>query len=132
MELILKIIAVGLVTCFAILIIKPIKTDFAIMLGIVGGLIILALVINYMSSVFSAFNSIISKTGLNKNLFTFILKIVGIGYLTEFAASLCYDCGNNGIAEKMLFGGKIVLLVMSLPIITDILEIVTELLPWKR
>ena len=129
MELILKIIGIGLVTCFAVLIIKPLKTDFAILLGIVGGVIIIALVMNYLTSVFNIFGTIISKTGLNKNLFSLILKVVGIGYLTEFAASLCADCGNGGLADKMLFGGKVVLLVMSLPIIMDILEIVTELLP---
>ena len=132
MELILKIIGIGLVTCFAILIIKPVKTDFAVLLGIVGGVIILALVTNYLSSVFSTFGTIITKTGLNRNLFSLVLKVVGIGYLTEFASSLCSDCGNSGLADKMLFGGKVVLLVMSLPIITDILEIVVELLPWKE
>lgn len=129
MELILKIIGIGLVTCFAVMIIKPVKTDFAILLGIVGGVIILLLVLNYLTSVFTTLNTIITKTGLNKNIFSLVLKIVGIGYLTEFAASLCYDCGGGGLADKMLFGGKVVLLVMSLPIITDILKIVMELLP---
>ena len=129
MELILKIVGIGLVTCFAILLIKPVKPDFAILLGIVGGVVILMLVMNYLTSVFSAINKIITKTGLSKNLFSLVLKVVGIGYLTEFAASICYDCGNSGLADKMLFSGKIVLLVMAMPIVLQILEIVTELLP---
>ena len=129
MELILKIVGIGLVTCFAILLIKPVKPDFAILLGIVGGVVILMLVMNYLTSVFSAINKIITKTGLSKNLFSLVLKVVGIGYLTEFAASICSDCGNSGLADKMLFSGKIVLLVMAMPIVLQILEIVTELLP---
>ena len=129
MGLILKIIGIGLVTCFAVMLIKPLRSDFAIIISIVGGLIILALVLNYLTSVFTTINMVINKTGLNKGIFSFVMKVVGVGYLTEFAASLCDDCGNGGLADKMLFGGKVVLLVMSLPIIMDILEIVTELLP---
>ena len=131
MELIFKIIGIGIVTCFASLLIKPVRTDFAVIVGLVGGIIILALVMNYFTSIFSAFSQIIDKTGLNKGIFSIVLKIVAIGYLTEFSASICQDCGNNGLAEKMLLGGKVVLLAMSLPIVMDILDIVTELLPWK-
>lgn len=129
MEQILKIIAIGLVTCFAVLLIKPLRADFAIIISIVGGVIILMLVMNYLTSVFTAINSIIAKTGLNRNIFTLIIKIVGIGYLTEFSASLCFDAGVGGLSDKMLFGGKIILLVMSLPIVMDILKVITELLP---
>ena len=129
MEVVFKIIAIGLITCFAALIIKPARADFAIILTIVGGIIILSLVLNYMGSIFSTVSAIVSKTGLSKSVFSLVMKIVGIGYLTEFAASICHDCGSSGLADKMLFAGKIVLLVMSLPIVTDILKIVSELLP---
>ena len=129
MEAIFKIIAVGLITCFAVLTIKPVKSDFALLVGVVGGIIILTFIINYFSSIFSAFNGIIENTGLSKNLFSLVLKIVAIGYLTEFSAGLCADCGNNGLADKMLLGGKVVLLVISLPIIKDILNVIVEILP---
>lgn len=129
MEAIFKIILIGLITCFATLILRPVKSDFALLVAVVGGMIILILTLNYFSSIFSTFSSIIEKTGLSKNIFSLVLKVVGIGYITEFSAGLCADCGNSGLADKMLLAGKVILLVMSLPIITDILEIVAELLP---
>ncbi len=129
METILKIIAIGLITCFAVLIVKPIKSDFSLLISVVGGIIILSMVLNCFTSIFSSFSSIIQKTGLNQEVFSLILKIVGIGYLTEFSANLCSDCGNSGLADKMLLGGKVVLLVLSLPIINNILSIIAELLP---
>ena len=129
METLIKIVAIGLVTCFAMLLIKPVKADFALMVGIVGGIIILSLIVNFLSSVLSTINSIILKTGLSQNVFSLVLKVVGIGYLTEFAASLCYDCGSGSLADKMLFAGKIVLLVISMPIVMDILNIIMELAP---
>ncbi len=129
MDIIFKIIAIGLITCLATMIVRPIRSDFAVIIAIVGGLIILFLVVNYLSSVFETFRNIIGITGLNSSLYTLLLKIIGIGYLVEFTAGICSDTGNSSLGDKVLLGGKIIILVMALPIITNILHIVMELLP---
>lgn len=129
MDIIFKIIAVGLITCVATLIVKPIRSDFSIIIAIVGGLIILFMIINYLTDVFNTFKSIIDFTNLNSNIYSLLLKIIGIGYLVEFTAGLCSDTGNNSLGDKVLLGGKIVIMVMALPIITSILDIIMELLP---
>ena len=129
MEVIFKIIAIGLITCLATMIIRPVRSDFATIIAIVGGLIILFMVINYLSTVFETFKNIIGITGLNSNLYTLLLKIIGVGYLVEFTAGICSDTGNSSLGDKVLLGGKIIILVMALPIITNILQIIMELLP---
>ncbi len=129
MDIIFKIIAIGLITCLATIIVKPIRSDFSVIIAIVGGLIILFMVIDYLSSVFETFRSIIGITGLNSNLYTLLLKIIGVGYLIEFTAGICSDTGNSSLGDKVLLGGKIIILVMALPIITNILQIIMELLP---
>ncbi len=129
MDIIFKIIAIGLITCLATMIIRPIRSDFAVIIAIVGGLIILFMVVNYLSSVFETFRNIIGITGLNSSLYTLLLKIIGVGYLVEFTAGICSDTGNSSLGDKVLLGGKIIILVMALPIITNILHIVMELLP---
>ncbi len=129
MDIIFKIIAIGLITCLATMIVRPIRSDFAVIIAIVGGLIILFMVVNYLSSVFETFRNIIGITGLNSSLYTLLLKIIGVGYLVEFTAGICSDTGNSSLGDKVLLGGKIIILVMALPIITNILHIVMELLP---
>lgn len=129
MDIIFKIIAIGLITCLATIVIKPIRSDFSVIIAIVGGLIILFIVIDYLSSVFETFRNIIGITGLNSNLYTLLLKIIGVGYLIEFTAGICADTGNSSLGDKVLLGGKIIILVMALPIITNILQIIMELLP---
>ena len=132
MDIIFKIIAIGLITCLATMIVRPIRSDFAVIIAIVGGLIILFMVVNYLSSVFETFRNIIGITGLNSSLYTLLLKIIGVGYLVEFTAGICSDTGNSSLGDKVLLGGKIIILVMALPIITNILQIVMELLPWDN
>ena len=66
---------------------------------------------------------------INSSIYGIIFKIIGVGYLVEFTASICSDTGNHSLSDKVLLGGKIIILVMALPIITSILEIVMDLLP---
>ena len=129
MDIIFKIIAIGLITCLATIIVKPIRSDFSVIIAIVGGLIILFMVVDYLSNVFEVLRNIIGISGVNSNLYTLLLKIIGVGYLIEFTAGICSDTGNSGLGDKVLLGGKIIILVMALPIITNILQIIMELLP---
>lgn len=129
MEIVYKIVAIGLITCIATLIVKPVRSDFAIMIALAGGVLILALLINYLSSVFDSIKLVINTTGISGNLYSLILKIVGIGYLIEFTAGICSDTGNNSLGDKVLLGGKVIIMVMAMPIITSILQIIMELLP---
>lgn len=129
MEALYKIVGIALITCVACLVVKPIRPDFAIFISIVGGIIIIFYLLSYLSSVFDIFDSIFKISGINGSLYGVIFKIIGIGYLTEFTASICNDTGNNSLADKVLLGGKIIILVMALPIVTSILDIVMEILP---
>ena len=129
MDIIFKIIAIGLITCVATLIVRPVRADFAIIISIVGGLIIIFLIINYLTGIFDIINQILGISGINSGFYTVLLKIIGIGYLIEFTASICADTGNSSLGDKVLLGGKIIIMVMALPIITTILDIIMELLP---
>lgn len=129
MDSLYKIIGIALITCIATLIVKPVRPDFAIFISIVGGVIILFMLAGYLKDIFDVFNQIFNFTNINSSLYKIIFKIIGVGYLVEFTASLCSDTGNNSLGDKVLLGGKIIILVMALPIVTSILEIVMELLP---
>lgn len=126
---IFKILALAILTCIATIIVRQIKPDFASIVAIAGGVVILLFVLNYLGDVLAVFQNIINKTGLSPTLFSTILKIVGIGYLTEFTANLCNDSGNSSLATKVGLAGKIIILFVSLPIITNLIEIIMEILP---
>lgn len=58
-----------------------------------------------------------------------LIKITGIAFLTEFAVSICKDSGETAIANKMDMGGKVIIISMSIPIISGLLETVLKILP---
>ena len=126
---IFKILAIAVLTCIASLIVKQVKPDFASIVAISGGIVILLFVIQYVEEIIGVFQGLIHKTGLSPTLFSSILKIIGIGYLTEFTSSICSDCGNTSLASKVGLAGKIVILFLALPIITNLLEVIMGILP---
>ena len=100
---IFRIIGVGLATAITALIVKQVKPEIALIVGAAGGVIML--------------------------IFSAVLKIIGIGYITEFSANLCVDAGSSSIANKILLAGKILILVSAIPIITNLIDIIAGLLP---
>jgi stage III sporulation protein AD len=126
---IIKILAIALITCIATIIVKQVKPDFANLVTLAGGIVVLLMLVDYINQVFDVLKLLVDKTNLSPGLFSIVLKIIGIGYLTEFTANICNDSGSSSLANKVLFAGKIVILVMSLPILINIIEIIMGILP---
>jgi len=125
---IVKVVAVGLITVIATIIVRQVKPEIAMLITITGSIIIIILTLQMLQGVFGSFLSIFNKTGVSSSLFVPILKIIGIGYLCEFGANLCIDGGCNSIADKILFCGKITILIIALPIINSVIDVVLEFL----
>lgn len=124
-----RIIGVGIITAITALLVRQVKPEISVVISITGGILMLLMIANSLTSVFGTFNEVIEKSGLTKGLFSTILKIVGVGYVAEFSASLCQDAGAGSIADKILLGGKVAILVLALPIVTNIINIISGLLP---
>lgn len=126
---IFKIIGIGLLTCICALIIKQIRPEFYVVVVLIGSIVMLFMVIDELKTIFDYFLTIFNKTGLDLSMFSSVLKIVGVGYLIEFANGVCQDTGNGSIGDKIVLAGKILIICLSLPIITSLLNIILEILP---
>ena len=124
-----KIIGIALVTTFAVMVLRPKKPELAAIVSIAGGVIVLLMAVDAFGSVIASFTSIVNRTGINSEVFSALLKIIGIGYLTDFAAGICTDAGNNSMAQKVSLAGKVIILVLALPIIDNLIQIVVGILP---
>lgn len=129
MEEIIKIIGIGLVSLVIIIILKQYKPEYAIYVSIIAGILILLISINKIKGIIDVLQTISNKTYINKQFLGILLKITGIAFLTEFAVSICADAGEKAIASKIEIGSKVVIITMSIPIITSLLELIIEILP---
>ena len=126
---IVKIIGVGLVALIIIIILRQYKPEFVMYVSLMSGAIILFLVIDKIAGIVNLLTTLSKKTGMNAEYLSILLKITGIAILTEFAVSICKDSGESAIASKVDFGGKIIIISMSIPIISALLEVIMRIIP---
>ena len=126
---VIKIIGIGLLALIIIVILKQYKPEFAIYVSMIAGVLILVLAIQKLTGIINLLQSLSNKTYINKSFLSILLKITGIAFITEFAVSICSDAGEKAIASKIEIGSKVIIIAMSIPIITSLLELVIEILP---
>ena len=117
---IIKVIGIGFVTLIVTIILKEYKKDFAIYVSLIGGMIIIFLMIDYLESIVKFISTLVDDD--NNEFILLLIKITGISILTEFATSICKDSGENSIANKVDLGGKIIVISMSIPVISATLN----------
>lgn len=128
MEDIIKIIAVGLIAVIIVIIIKQYKPEFAIYVSIITGAIILYMIFGKLQGIINLLQNISSKAGVNSQFLSILLKITGIAFLAEFAINICKDAGEGAIASKIEIGSKVIIVSMSIPIISSLLDVILKLL----
>lgn len=126
---IIKIVGIGLIALVIILILRQYKPEFAIYVSLIAGIAILIISLSQISGILDLLKSISSRANINSQFLSLLLKITGIAFLTEFAVSISNDCGETAIANKIDLGGKVLIIVISIPIITALLETILKIIP---
>ena len=125
---IFQLVGIAFITAVAALLLKGTKPELALAVTIAGSIILLLFVFELFAGSMSIFNKIASTTGIDSSLVKILLKMVGIGYLVEFSSSILNDFGQNSLADKLVFCGKIIVLVLAIPILESVLSLINHLL----
>lgn len=126
---IVKIIGIAFLALIIIIILKQYKPEFVIYVSILAGALILLMSMGKLTGIITLLQNISSKTAINGEFLSILIKITGIAFLTEFAVSVCKDAGETAIATKVDMGGKIIIIAISIPIISALLETIVKILP---
>lgn len=126
---IVQVVGLGLISTVLVLIIKEQKPVFAFLLSVFVGIIIFLFLIGKIAAIIHVLENLAVQSNINMIFLKTILKIIGIAYIAEFGAQIVRDAGQESIASKIELAGKILIMVMAIPIITVIVETVIKLLP---
>lgn len=126
---IIKIIGIAFLALIIIIILRQYKPEFVIYVSILAGALILLMSMGKLTGIINILKNISSETSINGEFLSILIKITGIAFLTEFGVSVCKDAGETAIASKVDLGGKIIIIAISIPIISALLETITKVLP---
>ncbi|MBP1999432.1 stage III sporulation protein AD [Paenibacillus shirakamiensis] len=128
MEMI-QVVGLGLIATILILIIKEQKPIFAFLIATTTGITIFLMLIGKIGSIIDVLDNLAQASGVQMIYLKTILKIIGIAYIAEFGAQIVRDAGQDSIASKIELAGKVLIMVLAIPIIGIIIETVMKLLP---
>ncbi|WP_268312639.1 stage III sporulation protein AD [Bacillus haynesii] len=126
---IVQIVGLGMIATFLSLIVKEQKPTFAFMIIVFAGCTIFLFLVDQIYEIIRMIEKIAANANINMMYVETILKIIGIAYIAEFGAQLTKDAGQGAIASKIELAGKILILVMAVPILTVIIETIIGLIP---
>lgn len=123
-----KVIGIAFITLIFTIILREYKKDFAIYVVIIGGALILLSSLETFKNIMDFINTLSNKSSISNDFIKLLIKITSISILLEFAISICRDSGESAIANKIDIGGKIIVISMSIPVISTMLNGLLELL----
>lgn len=126
-----KIIGIGIVGTILSLLVKQYKPEVAIAVPVLTGVVILSFCIPYLSELFRMFESIAEQAGIEHYHLKIVIKIIGVAYICQFASDICRDAGETAIASKIELGGKVTIITLSMPIMYNLLIIVSKIINFQ-
>lgn len=126
---IIQIVGIGLIATILSLVIREQKPLFSFLLAVFTGIVIFLFLIGKIAGIIQVIEQLAQKSQVNMIFLKTILKIIGIAYIAEFGAQIIRDAGLESVAAKVELSGKIIIMVMAIPIITVLIETVLKLLP---
>ena len=126
---IIQIVAAALIITVLIILVKKIGKEIGTMVSILGGILIFFMVLPGLIHVINVLNGLANQIDTNIEHVPIILRIIGVAYIAEFATQICKDAGESAIGTKVELAGKVIIMVMSAPIIVSFLNMIVNILP---
>lgn len=126
---IFRIVGIGIVATILIVIIKESRPEFALYISLITGVAIFTMIIGQLTYVVETLNTLARRVNIEFTYFSTLLKIIGMAYVVEFGSQISRDAGEESIAMKIELGGKVLIMVLAIPILLALMELIIKILP---
>lgn len=124
---ILSACGIGLLGAFLSFILSEVGYRGARLVSVSASIVLLMLAAGGIGEVLSELAWISDAAGIGE-VAAAALKIVGIGYVAGICYDVCLDMGERGIASAVLTVGRVEMLLIVAPTVSDILRLAADML----
>lgn len=127
----MNIIQIGILSVAGVLLALQMKTgreEYGIYITLAVGLCIFAGIADNLSLILEITGLMKEILGENGIYVEVLIKMLGITYVAEFSAGICRDAGYQTVAAQIEIFAKIMILVLSMPILLALLKTIRTFL----
>lgn len=128
MDAALRISSLAVVAAVLCLVVRQREKPLALLLSLAACAAVLLLGLRFFSPVLSVAERLRDLSGLNEAVTAPLLKVTGIGLLTQVAGSVCEDAEERTLAKAVEIGGSVLSVYAALPLLSAALELLEEML----
>lgn len=125
---ILQLCSVAVITAICAFILKSQKSDLVPLCVTAGGILLILCGFDYLSESLNFIKQFSEQTNIDRSVIRIIFKVVGVGYIIELTANSIKDLGFESVADKLVLCGKIIIFVMSVPILQSLFGVIIKLI----
>jgi stage III sporulation protein AD len=126
---IIQVITAGILCAVLALTVKKQRPEIALLITIASGVLLFIMVLPELAYAVGVFTQLSELMDGGFRYVGLVLRVIGVAYMAELGASVCTDAGESAIAAKIDLAGRLIIIVMAMPIVIDIVSIVIGLLP---
>lgn len=127
MDILIKIVALAVVTALTALILKKQVPDISMTLLLVSGVIFFLMLSGVFTNVIRFINDLAAMAGIAPAVLSPLLKTVGIAILTKLATDVCRDAGAGSLASYIELAGCAIAITISIPLLMSVLKLVSSI-----
>lgn len=126
---IIQVVCFAVIAAIFIIFIRQSRPEIAQLLSIAVGIIVVIYLLGYLRMIVDVITEMALEANINSLFLRTIFRVIGVAYLAEFGSQVCRDAGEGNIASKIEFAGKIIILVMAIPILLSVFEGIINFIP---
>ncbi len=122
-------VSVGVLLCGALLavVLRAQRPELAMCLSLAAEMAVLVLLVGQLTPLVAAMQRMLSTASVPSSYFGVVLKAVGVCLLTQLTADTCRDAGETALAAKAELVGRVLMLVLAVPLFEGLLSLVVGL-----
>lgn len=122
------IVGIALVATAICILIKQYQPEYAMLVSLISGILIFSIVIVSLIPVFETVKGLMERANINSKYIEAMVKTLGVCYVTQLASDSCNDAGQTAIASKVMLCGKVFIVIISLPLFQNLVDIALGLM----
>ena len=128
MSLFIKITAGVLLTAILSLVLSKQGKDFSLLLSLSVACMVMIASVGFLQPVVTFLTRLAEAGQLLDDFQNLLLKVVGIGLLSQIAGMVCSDAGNQSLNKVLQFVTTAVILWVSIPLFEQLLSLLESVL----
>ena len=124
----IAVAGIGLIASAAAVLLRQYKPEYAMVVSLAAAGLIFGLLVADLIPAFSMMRGLMDRVGFSGEYVRILIKCLGICFLCHLAGQICREAGQGAISAKIDLAGKTAVLLLTLPMFEQLLEIALSLI----